>query len=57
MCVLKHLLICHHCPSVFEYVLQFDIPGILSSKTVHILWSKGDYRRISDSLLAVDWDL
>ena len=47
---------CQHCPIVFEYVLQFDTPGNSFSKAVHILWSKEDHRRISDSILAVDWN-
>ena len=56
VCVLEPFPKCHHCPIVFEYVLQFDIPDGSSSKAVRILWSKGDYRKISDSILAVDWD-
>ena len=56
MCVLEPFPKYNHCPFVFEYVLQFDVPGASSSKAVRILWSKGDYRRISDCMLAVDWD-
>ena len=40
----------------FEHILQFDISGNFSSNNVRILWSKGDHRRIADSILAVDWE-
>ena len=56
VCVLEPFPKCHHCVVVFEYVLQFDIPGNSSSKSVRILWSKEDYRRIFDCMLAVDWE-
>ena len=36
--------------------MHFDTPGNVSNTNVHILWSKGDYRCISDSILAVDWE-
>ena len=39
-----------------EYILYFDIPCSFSNTTVCILWSKGDYKRMSNSILAVDWN-
>ena len=44
---------CHHCPVVCEYVLQFS-GGNEDEVVAKRLWSKGDYARISDSILAVD---
>ena len=54
--VLERFSKCHHCPVVFEYILHFDIPSNVCNTNVRILWSKGDCRRISDSILAVDWE-
>ena len=45
---------CHHCPVVFEYVLQFadDDEYEVEGKC---MWSKEDYARLSSSISAVDW--
>ena len=44
---------CHHCPVVFEYDLQFaDDDDEVEEKH---MWSKGNYARLSTSILAVDW--
>ena len=47
---------CHHCPVVCEYILQFNITENFLNSSERILWSKGNYMRMSDNILAVDWD-
>ena len=41
---------CHHCPVVFEYVLQFADDYGDEVEEVHV-WSKGDCARLPDSPL------
>ena len=48
--VLEHLPKCHHCPVVFEYVLQYTGHNEDDAVKKH-LWSKEDYA----SILAIDW--
>ena len=44
---------CHHCPVILEYVLQFT--DYKDEAVEKYLWSKGDYAKISASILAVNW--
>ena len=43
---------CHHCPVVCEYMLQFK--GDNEEVAKKRLWSKGDYAKLSTSILAVN---
>ena len=46
---------CHHCPIVCEYVLQ--LTGDKEEEVVEKrLWSKGDYTKLSGSILAVNFE-
>ena len=45
---------CHHCPVVLEYVLQFTDYDSEDEAVEKCLWFKGDYAKVSASILAVD---
>ena len=44
---------CHHCPVVFEYVLQFD-KDVTSVNNERLLWCKGNYGKISAHIMSLD---
>ena len=53
--VLEPFSRCHHCLVVLEYVLQFTDNNDEDEADEKYLWSKGDYAKISASILAIDW--
>ena len=46
----------HYCPVVFNYLLQYTGANEDEAAEKH-LWSKGDYAKLSASILAVDFFL
>ena len=54
ICVLEPFPKCHHCPVTFEYVVQFNDEDANEGAS-HLMWSRGNYARISASIIVVGW--
>ena len=55
VCVLESVPRCHHCPVIFEYILQFVLEDSGDSTRNHFIRNKGKILTISIYTLAVDW--
>ena len=47
---------CHHCPVVFEYVLQKNVLVDAGQNGSRCLWGWADHNTISGKLWSVDWN-
>ena len=54
ICALEPFPKLHQSPVTFEYVMQC-IDKHANESTSHLMWSRGNYARISASTIAVDW--